>query len=235
LVNEKIVRQFVESIWRSPFLFRLYSITLIALFAASIFIEKGQDVLFINGHYSLFEDQFFKSVTLLGEGVVFTMLLLITLFIRFQYAVICAVAWIGHGLFVTLFKRVLFPDVVRPRGYLDNHLLHFVRGIDVHSSHSFPSGHTATAFCAALLIALIFKNKIGGAIALVFACLVAYSRVYLLQHFLLDVTAGALIGCFTAALCWQFFNASQRPQWMNRRLRTSLKFSSRQSQVSSKA
>jgi membrane-associated phospholipid phosphatase len=197
------------------------------LFATSILIDKGQDVLLINGHYSYFQDQLFKSVTLLGEGIVFTVLLLITLYIRFQYTIICAVAWIGHGLFVTLFKRVLFPDVARPRAFMDNHLLHFVQGTQVHSAHSFPSGHTATAFCAALLIALIFKNKMAGVIALLFACLVAYSRVYLLQHFLMDVTAGALIGCCTAALCWQFFDSKQRPQWMNRRLRSSLKIPSR--------
>lgn len=67
------------------------------------------------------------------------------------------------------------------------------------SSASFPSGHTITAFAMATLICLYnFQNKIICGIAVLFACLVGYSRIYLGVHFPSDVLAGMIFGILFA-------------------------------------
>ncbi len=57
---------------------------------------------------------------------------------------------------------------------------------------SFPSGHTATAFAGAVVVASLYPRLRWPALAL--AALVGLSRVYLGVHFTLDVLAGAALG-----------------------------------------
>jgi len=57
---------------------------------------------------------------------------------------------------------------------------------------SFPSGHAATAFAAATVL-FCAGNRWRGP-ALVFAILIAYSRMYLYVHYPTDVLAGMLLG-----------------------------------------
>jgi undecaprenyl-diphosphatase len=57
---------------------------------------------------------------------------------------------------------------------------------------SFPSGHAATAFAAAVAVALIYPRLRWPLLAL--AGVVSASRVYLGVHYLLDVAAGTLLG-----------------------------------------
>jgi undecaprenyl-diphosphatase len=79
---------------------------------------------------------------------------------------------------------------------------------------SFPSGHAAGAFALATLTALFWPRRrwlpFSGAV------LVAYSRVYLGQHYPSDVLAGAILGMATAATVYGFFYAPAdpgRPRW----------------------
>ena len=62
-------------------------------------------------------------------------------------------------------------------------------GLDL---HSFPSQHTAFAFCLAYILPV---NKIEERVALyVWAILVSFSRIVLLEHWFTDVLVGAVIG-----------------------------------------
>jgi len=63
---------------------------------------------------------------------------------------------------------------------------------------SFPSGHAATAFTAATIIA--FYDKKRGWFYYMVASLISLSRIYLSCHYFLDVTSGALIGYLIAVL-----------------------------------
>ena len=62
---------------------------------------------------------------------------------------------------------------------------------------SFPSGHTAAAFAAAL--ALSGQGEWLGAVCLALAFGIGVSRVYLGAHYPLDVAAGAALGAVAGA------------------------------------
>ena len=68
---------------------------------------------------------------------------------------------------------------------------------------SFPSGHTMSSFAPAVL--LMFMNKKIGAVALVLASIIAFSRLYLYVHYPSDVIAGALIGSILALVLAEAF------------------------------
>jgi membrane-associated phospholipid phosphatase len=65
-------------------------------------------------------------------------------------------------------------------------------------SHSFPSGHTATAFAGATMLSFFMPRAAPAFYVL--AAAIAYSRLYVGVHFPLDVVGGAAIGIATALL-----------------------------------
>lgn len=185
----------------------------------SVVIEKGQDVLFVNGHHTQFLDWFFRSFTYVGDGILFVPAILLALFIRFQNAVILSAIGIVNGLGVSLFKKVFFSDAERPVRLLDHDLLHYVPGVDVHSHFSFPSGHTASIFALVAFLSLASGNRYWTVLFTIIALLVGYSRIYLLQHFLLDVTGGAILGSAVSISTYMAFANQRVPAWMKGRIR----------------
>jgi membrane-associated phospholipid phosphatase len=70
--------------------------------------------------------------------------------------------------------------------------------ITIPHSHSFPSGHTATAFAGATILSYLVPRAAPAFFVL--AAAIAYSRLYVGVHFPLDVIGGAVIGVATALL-----------------------------------
>ena len=98
----------------------------------------------------------------------------------------------------TLVNNVLLKNLVartRPYEVVDG--LH--RIIEAQSDYSFPSGHTGSAFAVAVVVFLMCPRKIGVPV-LVFAFVIAFSRLYVGVHFPTDVLGGALIGAVIAYL-----------------------------------
>ena len=81
---------------------------------------------------------------------------------------------------------------------------------DCPTTYSFPSGHATVAFAALTIIALHYKNEKLGFILLLFACLVAYSRVALNVHRFEDIIVGSLIGLLTAFLVWKAYEKQKK-------------------------
>ncbi|MFN2457500.1 MAG: phosphatase PAP2 family protein [Chitinophagaceae bacterium] len=164
-----------------------------------LFYGKTGSFLLINGNYSEGLDFFFQYATVLGDGIIYIPLVVYGIIFNRKY-LIAIISGIMICTFLTQFlKRAVFPDELRPLSLeLQNILIHKVQGVPVHRMHSFPSGHTATAFTMALLLAAIIRSNSWACILPLIALLVGYSRVYLGEHFLTDVCAGMAIGILSA-------------------------------------
>jgi membrane-associated phospholipid phosphatase len=172
----------------------LFFLVTLVLLALALKVPRGHDVLWINGLHNPVLDLFFLVLTYAGDGVLFIPLVLILFFVRFHLAFTLLAAAAVHAILVSVFKRWLLAGATRPIMVIDHDLLYFVPGVDVHAHHSFPSGHTASIFAIAFFFALAFNRKHMTALFLLLALAVGISRIYLLQHFLMDVAAGAFIG-----------------------------------------
>jgi membrane-associated phospholipid phosphatase len=196
--------------------FVLYLIFLISAGVILLIYSKTQIHLFINEYHSKAGNIFFKLFTNAGNGLVPVLLGLFLLIFSVRKALILGISAAIAGLLAQLFKNFIFPSEVRPKVYFDKIAeLYFIPGVEVHSWHSFPSGHTASAFCLFFVLAG-FTSKIWLKIIYFFAAiLVGYSRIYLSQHFLIDVYFGSVIGLFSAIIIILLMNRSNKP-WMDK-------------------
>ncbi|MBS3060418.1 MAG: phosphatase PAP2 family protein [DPANN group archaeon] len=87
---------------------------------------------------------------------------------------------------------VLKELVSRPRPYL----VFGINNLRTELLSSFPSGHAANSF--SIMGILAYHKRPQALFFLLFAAIVAYSRVYLGVHYVSDVLAGALIGMLWA-------------------------------------
>ena len=106
-----------------------------------------------------------------------------------------------------LCNLVLKPLAARPRPcWIDEQVKLLVAAP---KDYSFPSGHSAASFAAAVSIFVMHKKE--GAAALILACLIAFSRLYLFVHFPTDVLAGIAVWfylCFSGCEDPERFSSS---------------------------
>ncbi len=160
--------------------------------------------LFVNSHYSSFGDAFFQHFTNVGDGAFFVAVIILCLFIKYRYALMAVGSFALSSLLAQGLKRFVFADVLRPRAVFEgsSYTLHWVKGLEIHSNHSFPSGHATTAFAVFALLSLILQNKAWGLLYFVLAFLAAYSRMYLGQHFFADIYVGSALGVGSTVLVY---------------------------------
>lgn len=188
-----------------------YLVVLIILFPVLLIYTKPEIHLWINQHNSPLFDWFFKHLTFLGDGLFIIIPAIILLFFSLRHFVFLVVTYFSTGLITQLLKRLFFEDVIRPSKYFhDLYSLHLVDGVNMLSGRSFPSGHSTSAFALFLCLALILRNRFVKSLCFLLACLVAFSRVYLSQHFLVDIIAGSIIGSFGAVAFYQIFYRDNR-------------------------
>ena len=156
-----------------------------------------------------------------------------TISIFFDYAGAHGEIWIAFTLLLLLFRRTrkagfamavalvlymaaghffLKPLFARPRPCDVNTAITIL--VKRPHGHSFPSGHTASAFAAAF--ALCLQNRKLGVPALVLAAFIAFTRLYLYVHFPTDVLGGLVLGIalgfFASWLVDNLANKSKKKQ-----------------------
>ncbi len=181
-------------------------------------IDKKTIHLYLNNYHSTFGDTFFKLITNLGDGIFVIIVTILLVFKKIRFSLYSLSVYLVSGIFVQLGKRLIWPDAPRPKAAFDEGILHLIEGVKLHYYHSFPSGHSASAFGLFFLLIFITNNYFLKICFLLCAFLTAYSRVYISQHFLVDVLAGSFIGSFSAILLYKpFVNA--RVSWFNKSLK----------------
>lgn len=111
--------------------------------------------------------------------------------------IMCALALIFSLIFTNLLIKPLVARV-RPYDVIDTLTVLIEKPHDF----SFPSGHSSAAFATAWVMLRRLPKKFGVP-ALVYATLMAFSRLYLGVHYPSDVLAGIVLGIlYAAAAMW---------------------------------
>jgi len=177
-----------------------YLALLLGLGIPQILYRQGIITLEVNRYFSLQADLFFTYFTYLGDGVFCIALGILLLFWSRVKGVLLLITYAISGILAQLIKNFGFSKEPRPAEYFTGMMdsLHTVSGVELSHWNSFPSGHTTSAFALFALLAIWNPSSILKFLCLVVAVLVGFSRLYLLQHFLVDVYVGSLLGTLTA-------------------------------------
>jgi len=154
----------------------------------------------------------FEKITLFGDSLAYLIggsLLFVVLRNRNPIK-----AYVGLFLFSTVAISGLSADLIkyiagraRPKLYFNEHLYGFDFFRWEHAWTSFPSGHSATAFSVALLLAILYPRWRFA--ALFGGILIAFSRLVLAQHYISDVIAGSFLGIVSTVLLYNLYFKSK--------------------------
>lgn len=166
--------------------------------------EKGTMVLYFNNNQSAFYNLFFRLATLLAEGGALALIFMLLIWFSFGKAFIMLVAFMVNSILVQFLKKIVF-NMPRPALFYKEVVeLNYLEGVSTNYYHSFPSGHTAAAFLVFSMLAIYTRNKFLQFSLCLIAISVGISRVYLLQHFVVDVVFGALLGVVVSYVTFYF-------------------------------
>jgi len=193
---------------------------LLLVSAAILFILEGKAGSFylVSGYHSVFCDWVFRIMTFFGNGIFMMIMgLVFVFFYSIRNGLIIFSSFISSALIVQFLKRFIFEDHLRPVLFFANigQEIYRINGLEYHSYFSFPSGHSATAFALFMGFALFSRNNILKLVFILLACIIAYSRVYLSQHFLEDIIAGSLLGIL-AVLCSHYLFSKWNVTWADK-------------------
>ncbi len=171
--------------------------------------EQGDEILAINRRRSPHLDIFFIRFTQFGEAIAYLLIALVYACVRYRTAIFTVGVAIGAGI-VSLVLKGIFQQARPLRWFFDNanELWYQLVLFDPEQYNnswaytSFPSGHAMSAFALYSFVAFnAGRGKLGiGLLCLFLAAGVGFSRMYLLMHFLRDITVGAMLGVLVGAL-----------------------------------
>ena len=151
-------------------------------------------------------DAVMPVITLLGDAGIFWIAVAVLFIFTKKYRKIGIGMMIALMMGLVICNICLKPMIARIRPYdFKEEYLHVIVNLLIEKQHdfAFPSGHTIASFEAAVMILL--GNRKLGIPAMILACLIAFSRLYLYVHYPTDVifsiilgTAFAFIGNFLA-------------------------------------
>ena len=176
-----------------------------------LFFPKGELHLLLCQPHTPFLDTIVPIFSDLVDWLPYLTVLLL-LFYRAGWATFLASNLLLSTLIVQPIKHIV--SAPRPLTWFAENMpdisLPLVEGVRMNHWLSFPSGHTTTFFVLFFSLSIILcAENIKGKNILSFLCFLcatfgAYTRIYLSQHFALDVLAGILIASFSTILLYYF-------------------------------
>lgn len=142
-----------------------------------------------------FLDAVMPVITLLGDAGIFWIAIAVVLlfFPKTRKVGLGMGAALILGLLVCNLTLKPLTARIRPYDYQLQHFgVHIKLLIEAQHDFSFPSGHTIASFEAATV--LLIHSKKAGIPAMILACLIAFSRLYLYVHYPTDVIASVILG-----------------------------------------
>jgi len=187
------------------------SLVLITLGILLLTIPKGELHLLLCQPHTAMLDQIVPVFTNLVDWLPYVTVVLL-LFYRAGWATFLASNLLLSTLIVQPIKHIVYAP--RPLTWFAENMpdvsLPLVEGVKMNLWLSFPSGHTTTFFVLFFSLSIILcAENIKGKNILSFICFLcasfgAYTRIYLSQHFALDILAGILIAIFSTLLVYYF-------------------------------
>jgi hypothetical protein len=154
--------------------------------------------LWLNRDLGNFADYAFNFTSYLGEGWIWLPYFIVLVGWFKKDALFILLNFLISTLLTQLPKNFIWDKVSRPMASsIPHEQIHTVKGVTMHLWNSFPSGHTATAFTLFLVSVYLFPKKEILMIGILYAIACGYSRVYLGQHFPLDLAGGITVGIIT--------------------------------------
>lgn len=139
-------------------------------------------------------DKIIPAITYLGSGGIIWIITAVILLLFESYRKCGIQMSCGLILGLIIGNLILKNLIARSRPCWINENVELL--ISVPKDYSFPSGHTMSSICCAVI--LLHYDKRIGIPALILAIAIAFSRLYLYVHFPSDILAGAVIGAVIA-------------------------------------
>ncbi|MBD01368.1 MAG: hypothetical protein CL841_08620 [Crocinitomicaceae bacterium] len=201
MINRRL-KNLISNYWLLWIFLFFIGILFLAIF------QNNNFSIIVNASHNNFLDQFFKYITFFGDGRFVFLVALIFLFANKKNGTSILISLIINTILIQVLKRVVFSNQFRPSFYFKNLIAdgswNLIDGVDLYEKFSFPSGHSALIFCLCMSICILMKKKYFPLLLVLLAYIVGFSRIYLSQHFLIDVLAGALIGSLIPILTFKY-------------------------------
>ena len=187
----------------------IYILVLVVLAYVLLNYDKVTIHKAINAHVgNVFVDTFFKYITHLGDGIIALLIAVVLLFISVRKSLYILFSYAGAAIVSSFLKYIMYPDVFRPHstfGYFVREKLNLVPGVEMSAIRSFPSGHALSAFALFFCLLFMTKNKGWKILFFLLAFIASFSRVYISQHWLIDIYVGSIIGTLFSILFYGVF------------------------------
>ena len=201
LINSPMLADLLRRNWR---FFLPYGLMLVFVGAVQVFCSQEQLMQWVNVRNSPTADVFFTYATYMGDGAFFVVVCLALLLYNRRVGLMAFASFALSSLSSLFLKTVAFPGRPRPLAFFEHSTFeyHLIKGLEIYSYNSFPSGHTISAFALFSLLAFLDPQKYRGWLFFGLAFLTGYSRVYLFQHFVEDAYAGSVVGTVSSVIIY---------------------------------
>lgn len=195
------------TLYQQRYFLAIYLLFFTALGCALAYYAKADLHLFMSSRHNAVADCFFKHYTGLCQWLPYVVGVLLV-FYRFSSSLLVLLSQAVGAIIIYFAKE--FYHAYRPvrwfAEYMPDVQLVLVDGVNIHTTYSFPSGHSAAFFSMFFALSIITPDRKWQVLYCLLAILGCYSRVYLSQHFCLDIWAGSLIGIVSVMLLlvWKF-------------------------------